>query len=286
MITETHDEVGGISSRMLSVSGQAPPVLCLHGYSDSADTWRPVLTRLHAAGRSAYAVDLPGFGQAAGRRDGPLVAQFDEFVDSLLDRWATVVMLGNSLGAATAVRAAARRPDRVVGLIALNDPLYARHWLAWLARTVTVPSWVWRAVGAIRVPRAPLPWVTRRALAQLLYGPGYTADRAVLDSWIEGYATWQAIAELGEGAFRYAREALGSHHGLQVSCPTAVVHGAHDRIIPVHASRTLAAQIPNAELTVLPRSGHCPQLDDPDAVVRIITEVIQRISTGHDRTGS
>ncbi|MER6900182.1 alpha/beta fold hydrolase, partial [Amycolatopsis sp. NPDC000740] len=41
---------------------RAPRLVLLHGYCDSADTWRPVLGELAAAGIAAIAVDLPGFG--------------------------------------------------------------------------------------------------------------------------------------------------------------------------------------------------------------------------------
>jgi pimeloyl-ACP methyl ester carboxylesterase len=54
------------------------------------------------------------------------------------------------------------------------------------------------------------------------------------------------------------------------------VHGACDRIIPVHASRTLHRQISGSELVVLPRSGHCPQLDNPDEVVRLTLRLLDR----------
>ncbi|MGB3332425.1 MAG: alpha/beta fold hydrolase, partial [Mycobacterium sp.] len=72
MISTTRAGFDGVGTRMLSVPGDGTPVVLLHGYGDSADTWRGVLTRLAAAGRRAVAVDLPGFGQADPRRAGPL----------------------------------------------------------------------------------------------------------------------------------------------------------------------------------------------------------------------
>lgn len=81
------------------------------------------------------------------------------------------------------------------------------------------------------------------------------------------------VALLGRDAFAYAYETVAGHVDLQVGCPTVIVHGAHDRIIPVRASRILHQQIPGSELVVLPGSGHCPQLDDPTAVVGIIDRI-------------
>ncbi len=82
-----------------------------------------------------------------------------------------------------------------------------------------------------------------------------------------------ALAALGRYAFQYAHETADGHRDLQITCPAVVAHGARDRIIPVHASRTLHQQIAGSALVVLPRSGHCPQLDNPREVVRLILEL-------------
>lgn len=127
MIGETRASYAGVGTRMLSVPGRGTPIVLLHGYADSADTWRGVLTRLAAAGRRAVAVDLPGFGQVDPRRSGAMVPQFDTFADAVLADTGPAVLVGNSLGAATAVRAAARNAA-VKALIAVDDPLNARRW--------------------------------------------------------------------------------------------------------------------------------------------------------------
>ena len=55
MIAESRADFGGVSTRVLSVPGEGLPIVLLHGYGDSADTWRAVLTKLAAAGRRAVA---------------------------------------------------------------------------------------------------------------------------------------------------------------------------------------------------------------------------------------
>ena len=88
--------------------------------------------------------------------------------------------------------------------------------------------------------------------------------------WLGTFESTASVATLGRYAFQYARETTGGHRDVRVTCPTVVVHGARDRIIPVQASQVLHQQIPGSELVVLPRAGHCPQLDDPDAVTRLV----------------
>ncbi|MEN4479492.1 alpha/beta hydrolase [Mycolicibacterium cosmeticum] len=270
MITESRATYNDVGTRVLSVSGCGLPVVLLHGFADSADTWRGVLARLATLGRSALAVDLPGFGRAGRRGSGALVPQFDAFIDAVLDATGPAVLVGNSLGAATAVRAAHRRPDMVRALMALDDPVNAAHWLARVARYREVPEWFWRGAARLPVPTGALRWVTVHYVPRVLYGPGMPADPDVVARWAQTLANQVVIAHLGRHALQYARETSAGHRGIEVRCPTLVVHGARDRIIPVQASRALQRQIPGSELLILPKSGHCPQLDDPDMVARLV----------------
>jgi len=57
-------ELAGFETRALELEGSGPPLVLLHGFADSADTWRTLLDRLGRADRRAVAVDLPGFGTA------------------------------------------------------------------------------------------------------------------------------------------------------------------------------------------------------------------------------
>lgn len=260
----------GVRTRVLSVQGDGPPVVLLHGYADSADTWRTVLDQLAEAGRCAVAVDLPGFGWADRRQPGPLLPQFDAFVDDLLSDIGPAVLVGNSLGAATAVRAATRNPAAVQAVLALNDPLNARHLPARLARRGHLPDHVWHAAAMIPIPAGVLRWATGHAVRRVLYGPGVAADPAVVARWRRTVHGPASLAALGRYAFQYALETADGHRDLKIGCPAVVAHGAKDRIIPVQASRVLHQQIPGSSLVVLPRSGHCPQLDNPHEVTRLI----------------
>ena len=64
-LIEYPEEFAGHITRVLEIEGDGSPVLLLHGFGDSADTWRMVLDRLSRAGRRAMAIDLPGFGTCA-----------------------------------------------------------------------------------------------------------------------------------------------------------------------------------------------------------------------------
>ena len=50
--------IGGVATRVLDVDGDGPPILLLHGFTDSADSWRPLIKELAGHARRVVAVDL------------------------------------------------------------------------------------------------------------------------------------------------------------------------------------------------------------------------------------
>ena len=55
-----------------------------------------------------------------------------------------------------------------------------------------------------------------------------------------------------------------------VTTPTLVVWGEADRIADPDFGRSFAAAIPGAEFTLLPRTGHLPQIETPDALADVV----------------
>src|SRR3954451_4342278 len=68
----------------------------------------------------------------------------------------------------------------------------------------------------------------------------------------------------------------------RISCPTLVIHGTDDHIIPVEAGRALA-DITHGDLLLIDGGGHCPQARDPIRVNRALLEFIDRVQPAADR---
>lgn len=129
-IAERTVAVGGVPTRVLTTDGDGPPVLLLHGLSDSADTWRPLLAELASHGRAAVAVDLPGFGRAVLPAYTSVFGLLDAFVDEAIasvDQGDGVTVAGNSLGGLLALRAARSLETRVDRVVAIAPGGYGQH---------------------------------------------------------------------------------------------------------------------------------------------------------------
>lgn len=57
-----------------------------------------------------------------------------------------------------------------------------------------------------------------------------------------------------------------------IAVPTTVVSGTADRIVDAEVGRTYAALIPGARFVLLPETGHLPQLETPDALLRVLRQ--------------
>ena len=99
--------------------GTLPPVVVLHGLSASGQYYESLLRRIRPHVRRVIAPDMPGHGYSdlppQGLNHDTLGAGLREGLDQLLHEPA--IVFGNSLGGVAAVRYAAERPDKVLGLL-------------------------------------------------------------------------------------------------------------------------------------------------------------------------
>ncbi|MDQ6525883.1 alpha/beta hydrolase [Nocardioides sp. LHD-245] len=113
--------------------GAGEPVVLLHGFPESAASWRPVARRLRQAGMATLAPNQRGYSDGA-RPEGVeayAVERLTEDVLALAEAWGAprFHLVGHDWGAAVAWHVAARHPDRVATLTALSVPHLAAY--AW-----------------------------------------------------------------------------------------------------------------------------------------------------------
>jgi pimeloyl-ACP methyl ester carboxylesterase len=245
----------------------------LHGFSDSADTWRPLLERLAGAGRRAVAVDLPGFGLAADARAGAVFPQFEAVVAAAAERACAggfderPVLVGNSMGGMICIYVANGRACELGGIVPVCTA--GLHHPAWIH------------VIASRGARAVLPVVGTRPLRGVM--------RSVVGRTAATVRTDEVVAHTSRyvGHLRPERVAHGlsivrrlldeQDYPLQlaeIECPVMFVWGDRDRaaVWPRNAERLLrlAERAPNARQEILAGIGHAPQLEAPGALLALI----------------
>jgi pimeloyl-ACP methyl ester carboxylesterase len=107
-------------------SREGVPVLLLHGFPQSAESWAAVATLLADAGFFCIAPDQRGYSPGARpprRRDyvlSELVADAVAVIDDVVGSDARVHLVGHDWGAAVAWALAARHPERIATLTAVS----------------------------------------------------------------------------------------------------------------------------------------------------------------------
>jgi pimeloyl-ACP methyl ester carboxylesterase len=259
--------------------GSGEPLLLLHALGTSRDAWAPVLPAL-AARFDVLAVDLPGFGQSPPLPDGdePSPAALARAVADLLTELGMSAphVVGNSLGGWVALELAGIRPVASLTLLApaglwrRRTPLYDRVSLRVSRRLArSAPALLSRLVGH-RLGRVLVLGQSHGRPARM------TAEqaRAVvhdLGTCIGFEATLTATLER-----RYVSAG-------PLSAPVTVAFGSRDLILLPWQSRHLDELPPDTMLMTLPRCGHFPMADDPDAVVAAILASTARSFTALPR---
>jgi 2-hydroxy-6-oxonona-2,4-dienedioate hydrolase len=240
------------------VGGAGDPLLLVHGgWGGAAMHWSRAWEAL-ADRFFVIAPDLPGIGRI-DQAPLPDLASYARWVDELLGALGveSAVCVGNSFGASVVCALAAQSPARVRGLALVNgfpmpptppllrelgEYLLARRLLAAiLHRTVYTPAALARAFVD--------PSLVPAELVATLRDPSPPQLAAFVDLYIHG----------GPDA-PPPRDAL-------------LIWGEDDRL-PGTTRRGLAkviAALPGAQARRIARAGHCPQVEQPEAFVEVLS---------------
>lgn len=277
-IVEHTPTLAGYRTRALELEGEGPTLILIHGYADSADTWRLLLDRLRKQGRASVALDLPGFGTADRLdQDAPVLPQHDAFMDAAVDRWAgessdgRVVIAGNSLGGTAALRAAERdEASRLAGIVPIAPA------------GLDMPTWFTAIQGAPLVRamlRSPVPVperTVRRAIGStykvLAFASPRKADEAVVGAFTNHIGTQRDVVRLLATGKRLLPEIKAPFRFASVSCPVMLVWGERDRMVSSSGAERVLAGIPGTQVELLPRCGHCPQIEEPDRLAELLAD--------------
>jgi len=270
-VAEHRIRVNGMTYHV-ETAGDGPPLLLLHGFTGSADAWRPLLPAF-ARRYTTVAVDLPGHGRTDAPAD-PKRYRTEAAADDLcrmMDRLSIgrAAVLGYSMGGRLALSLAMLAPERVAALVlesaspglatdgerkarAEQDEALARRierdgieafvddWenLPLFASVKRLPAEVRDRLRRVRLANRP------HGLAASLRGMG----TGVQPSW------WDRLPDL--------------------ALPVQLITGELDGKFCGIAERMMAA-LPDARLAVVPDAGHLVHVEKPELFATIVMNFLE-----------
>ncbi len=249
------------------------PILLVHGFGTCSFLWREVGPILAMANRTAFAVDLFGYGES----DRPFDAQYGIAAQSdYLDRALTALRLtkatvvGIDLGGAIAMHLAFNRPDRVERLVLINpiafDDIPADDIKRMQRNTGRYAFKISRGVlGA-----APL---MRELLERSVADESKMPD-ALLARYLAPFVGEDGLNHLLALARAVDDEDMAEVDLGQIDCPTLVVWGDQDPFIGPKLGDEVADTIPGARLVRLPGTGRLVPEEAAPTLASMILEFV------------
>lgn len=258
-------------------------VLCLHGLTRNHQDFEPMIAALPAHYRF-IAVDVRGRGKSA---HDPQPDNYDPRIyakdmGGLLDKLglSRVALIGTSMGGLISILMIRTMKERVAGIV-LNDvgPVVEKDGIARIAsyagKVRPVTGWESAADAVKTIQGAAFPdmpeerWMdfARRTYKEL---PG---GEVVLD-YDPNIA--RSLGKVKPGAL--TNFFLWRVFGATKKAPLLVVRGEMSDILSARTAELMVKRHPDARLATVPRVGHAPILDEPQAV-SAITDFLARLET-------
>jgi pimeloyl-ACP methyl ester carboxylesterase len=273
--------VDGLRVRCLAAgTGGTPPALLLHcgGFDAAEFSYRHTIEPLSRL-RPVLAFDWPGYGGSDTPDLRYDLAYYARFLERLLDSLGIerATLVGISMGGGAALSFALCSPERVEKLILVDsyglgkDIPHGR--LGYLL--VHAPLAADLVYALLRRSPRSLRWGLRR----MVYDPRVVSDELIEEArrLLNQHASGRAFrsfrrSEVGWGGLKTDL----SHHLSELAVPTLLVHGEHDRVVPVEWVRRAHERLPDSELRVLQGCGHWPPRECPNEFNRVVARFLAR----------
>ena len=282
-----------VDVRVLEV-GEGAPTLFVHaGGPNSGSTWIQLAARM--SGLRCLLLDRPGAGLSAALPEPVRPHNLRRFADTLIVDVLDALqverahLVGSSFGGTLAIYTAAAHPERVDRTVQLACPALAPGSRFPMFMRLMMAPGVGRLMGIL----PPTPRGVRAMLRQV--GHGLSLDTGRIP---EAFIAYCVALQRDTDTMKHDGEMLASAGGPggfdaslvltedvlgRVVSPTYFLWGEDDVFGGRDVAEPLISLMPDAQLEMLPCSGHQLWLDDPD---RVAQAVMTHLLKGRPRPGS
>lgn len=251
-----------------------PPILCLHGITQTAHSWDEVAADLSRNYR-VLCLDQRGHGDSDWAPDGDYTRQtqaadVDAVTDALgLSRF---VLTGMSMGGINSITFTAAHPHKVRALVVVDvSPEVQRQGVEHIRSFIQASDVLDTFEEFVERAHRFNP---RRSLENLRSRLSHNLKQLPDGKW-----TWKYDKALRSPQRGFQTSALQNLwddvHAIR--CPTLIIKGGESDILSAESAEKLQAAIPNSRLAVVPGAGHSVMGDNPSAFVAAVRPFLQTL---------
>jgi pimeloyl-ACP methyl ester carboxylesterase len=268
----------GVPGRLLVVGGHrvhvvergdGPAVLLVHGTGGTTLDWEGYVLDTLAQRHHVVALDLygMGFSERAEEFDYGFRLWADQLAGTLDTLGiARASMIGQSLGGAVAAVFAGTYPARVERLVSVDSGPWLPPSMLLMLTPGTGELILGRSDYWPERPDQPPQYGERLREVYRIKGTRTHLLKAIRGQFLDGWLYFHALS--------------------RVACPTLLVHGSADAIIPLGAATALERRLKNSRMVVLAGAGHFSMQDRPQQFVQEVSRFLDEPSADRAPNGS
>ncbi len=243
-------------------TGEGNPLLILNGIMMSTRSWA-AFEKHFTQNNQLILVDLLDQGQSDKMTEAFTQSIQVEVVKALLDELniKKTSIIGTSYGGEVALQFAVKYPDRIKRMVLANTVAKTNAWLKEIGQ-----AWNY----AVNVPEAYYC-----TTIPTIYSPGYYDRKKDWMAQRKEILTKTAFAskDFLDSMVRLTNSA-NDHDVVEdlksIDVPTMIIGCEQDHITPLEEQRFMAAHMKNAELVILPETGHAAFYERPYLFTSIV----------------
>ena len=281
-----------------------PPIVLIHGFGASSDHWRNNAEIFASEGFRVFGIDLIGFGKSEQNLQSKIkhlenqfwANQLASFLDEIVDiqKNGKVILIGNSLGALTAITTLSNRPELIKTIIAapLPEPVFVNpikfSFPNWLLK---VKSFLIKIVFYLFPLKTLVNLISRTKLITFALQSAYfrsisndTPLKRIVTVPAKRVNASKALRAMCIGMSNRPNSAKGPSiiekiQNLPNRPPILLIWGKQDKLIPIFLAKKLIKLHPWLKLTVVNEAGHCPHDELPIHFNQIVMKWLKNLKT-------
>ncbi len=250
-------------------------VILVHGFGTCTFLWRGVAPAISAAGHTAYAIDLFGYGESDRPYDASFgIAAQADYLDAAMTalRVPKAIIVGVDIGGDVALSLAASRPDRVEKLVLINTPAFeqvpARDIIQMQRRTA---KFAFRLTRGVLGAAPLLEGVLRGSVAN----PDHMPMRLIA-RYLAPFVGRDGVNHLLALASSVVTADMEEIEFSSIQAPSLVIWGEEDHWIDSKIADRLINELPDSRLVRVAGVGRLVPEENAEYLVELLLEFMRR----------